>query len=551
MTGLNRITYRALSLILFDPVKSCYSGFQFHASCQTHDRQGGRLTGRMKLKTALIALVINQCLPCGSKFHVCATARTRSHKRETCYNPVYLPNSMSRPGFKTITAIATPNGYGGIGVVRISGTDSLALTRKLLKDGDRIEFTPHHAAFHLLIHPETSIMIDEAIITYFQAPHSFTGEDVVEISCHGSPVVLSEVVRLLVGLGSQPAQPGEFSLRAFFNQRIDLTQAEAINDLIHSQTASQARIAARQLRGELSKQLQPIKADLIDLIVHFESTVEFVEDDLDRLNLSIFLSRIDKQIGWLSRLADSYRIGRIVRSGVRLALVGLPNVGKSSIFNSMLGRDRAIVTHLPGTTRDTLSESFAINGIPVELVDTAGIRQTEDMVEKLGVERTMTAITDADFVVAVIESSSALTPEEIDLVRQNPVDLFVINKCDLGVTLPIEELDELAHGRPVLRVSALTGEGIEDLKQAIYHQLISQNQSSIDHAIVTNERHYTALEQALAELRRAKEDLHRGFTEEVALANLHGALRSLGVITGETLIADIINQIFSTFCIGK
>jgi tRNA modification GTPase len=459
--------------------------------------------------------------------------------------------TMSLLEFKTILAIATPPGYGGIGVIRISGEQSLALTRKLLKEDDDISFTPNQASFHLLTNPETGVTIDEAIITYFRAPHSFTGEDVVELSCHGSPIVLSELIRLITSFGAEPAQPGEFSMRAFLNRRIDLAQAEAINDLIHSQTTYQAKLAARQLRGELSKQLQPIREGLIDLIVHFESTVEFVEDDLDPLNLDLFLKKIDHLIEDLIRLSSSYRLGRVIRSGVKLALIGRPNVGKSSIFNALLGKERAIVTHLPGTTRDTVSEPFSINGIPVNLVDTAGIRDSHDLVEQLGVERTRTAIVEADLVVAVFEANRSLTTEDRHLLDQFPVDLCVINKCDLGMAISEEEIGSLSARDPVLRVSALTGYGIEELKQAIYRQIGGEGQTNIESAIVTNERHYAALEQTTAYLRRAKLDLRAGFTEEIALANLHQALNSLGVITGETLISDIINQIFSTFCIGK
>lgn len=458
---------------------------------------------------------------------------------------------MTTYDFKTIAAVATPAGYGGIGVIRLSGSESLSLTGRLLRDSQNTSFTPQHASLQHLFNPETGNAIDDAVVTYFKAPHSFTGEDVVEISCHGSPVVLAEVLRLLTVFGAELAQPGEFSLRAFLNQRLDLTQAEAIKDLIHAQTTYQARIAVRQLRGELSSQLKPIKESLIDLIVHFESSVEFVEDDLDSLDLAKFLAKIDGYIQQLSRLVESYRVGKLIRSGIKLALIGRPNVGKSSLFNSLLGRDRAIVTHLPGTTRDTLNETFSINGIPIDLIDTAGIRETDDLVEKIGVERTKSAISEADFIVAVVEADSLLPIEEKELITQFPVNLFVVNKCDLGYDLSKEVTGFLAERAAVLQVSALTGEGIEELKQFIYQHLISETAVINESAIITNERHYHALEQALAALHHAKQDLTSGFTEEIALANLHNALKSLGVVTGETLIADILNQIFSTFCIGK
>ncbi len=458
---------------------------------------------------------------------------------------------MSFYAHTTIVALATPPGYGGIGVIRLSGTEASSLAQKLLPVAKQNAFIPHQVVFQSLLHPETKENIDDVLLTYFQAPHSYTGEDVVEISCHGSPVVLAEVIRLLISLGAELAQPGEFTLRAFLNQRLDLTQAEAINDLIHAQTSYQAQLAARQLRGEIAKQIKPIKDALIEMIVYFESAVEFVEDDLDTLHIEGFKNRIDELSARIKRLISSYRLGRLIRSGIKLALIGRPNVGKSSLFNQLLGKDRAIVTHIPGTTRDTLSEFFSINGIPVELIDTAGIRETEDFVEKLGVERTRTAIADADFVLAIIEAHQLPEPGEVEFFAQLPIHFFALNKCDLGVALTDTLIHRIAQGKPTAKVSARTGQGIDALRNRIHSTITGNAQSFSDSGIITNERHYHALEQTLAAMQQATADLVAGFSEEIVLVNLHEALRSLGIITGETLIGDIINQIFATFCIGK
>ena len=460
---------------------------------------------------------------------------------------------MSQPDyeFTTIAAIATPPGHGGIGIIRISGTKATNFARQLLTHGDTAAIEANRAVLHQIKSPRSGQTIDEAIVTFFKAPHSFTGEDVVEISAHGSPVVLGEILSELFALGAKPAQPGEFSLRAFLNGRMDLAQAEAVRDLIQAQTSYQARLAARQLRGELSLRLGPIKTALTRLIVHFESAVEFVEDDLDALDIARFTHEIETMVADLRELAGSYRLGRVVRSGLRLALVGRPNVGKSSVFNSLLGRDRAIVTPIPGTTRDSVSEVVSIGGIPVDLVDTAGLRETEDIVEQLGVERSRTAAIDADLVLGVIDASDPSSSEGMT-IDGAPIDIYVVNKSDLPEAIDAATIERLgAHGTPVMRVSALTGQGIEALRDAIFVLATSGAVSVSEGAIITSERHFAAIEAALEALEKAKEDLRSGLTEEVALANLHEALRSLGVITGETLIGDIINQIFATFCIGK
>jgi tRNA modification GTPase len=450
----------------------------------------------------------------------------------------------------TIVAIATPPGHGGIGVIRLSGKDSIPLIRNLLRRAEET-FSPNLSTLHHLLHPETKLLIDEAIITYFKAPHSFTGEDVVEVSCHGSPVILAEVLRLLTSFGARVAEPGEFTFRAFLNRRIDLTQAEAINDLIHATTNYQAQLAARQLNGEFSKSLRGIKDNLVEMIVYFESSIEFVEDDLDALDVRKFSGRLDGVIAQLGKLISSFRLGRLIRNGVKLALVGRPNVGKSSLFNSLLGRNRAIVTAIPGTTRDTVTEHFSLHGVPVELVDTAGMRETDDAVERLGVERTVAAVSDADLVAGIVEAHSPPPPEDVRFISELPLSILIINKVDLGLVLPGELVKKLSGGVPAVVVSALTGQGIDELLEELRKLLLPGNQTTIEGSLITNERHYRALEHTLTAIRQARDDLQSGHSEEIVLVSLHQALHHLGTITGEMLIGDILDQIFSTFCIGK
>lgn len=453
--------------------------------------------------------------------------------------------------FKTIAALSTPPGYGGMGVIRLSGKQSLGIFQSLLVEPPSKGFEPNRAVLLPLRNPETGLIIDQAVVTWFQAPHSFTGEDVVEVSCHGSPIVLSEVLRLLLSAGASLAEPGEFSLRAFLNGRMDLAQAEAIRDLIHSQTAYQAQLAARQLDGELSRQLRPLKERLVNLIVHFESAVEFVEDDLDPVDVEKFSQTLDEITNELNRLSGSYRFGRVVETGIKLALIGRPNVGKSSLFNALLGRDRAIVTTIPGTTRDTLRERFSVNGIPAELVDTAGLRDADDPVEKIGVERTRSAAADADIIIGVVDLTDEANDLDLELFRAHPPQLIALNKNDLQQMRSKEELEELSGVAPVIRLSATVGTGLGELVARTYDVITSGISPAVEGAIITSARHFAAIETARESLITAKNALKEGFTEEVALSQLHRALSALGVITGETLIADILNQIFSTFCIGK
>src|SRR3984957_9947392 len=357
----------------------------------------------------------------------------------------------------TIVAIATPPGRGGIGVVRLAGPQALAIAGPLLRLKHKIE--PGRAVFGELIDPdvkERDIRIDEVVVTYFANPHSYTTDDIIEISAHGSPVVLRHIVEMSLARGARLAEAGEFTMRAFLNGRIDLTQAEAVRDLIDSQTLYQAKVAAQQLEGALSNRLQPIKQKLVELIAVLEAGIDFAEDDISVLQDSIILERIAAVRSPLDQLAASFAYGKLVHQGLTLAIVGRPNVGKSSLFNRLVERERAIVTATPGTTRDLVSETVAIGGIPIQLVDTAGIRHSLDEAESIGIRKSMEALADADLVLVVLDASEGETAEDAGLLRQaeNRPMIAVGNKCDLGTSR-----DWLAASGHKILTSADTGEG--------------------------------------------------------------------------------------------
>ena len=440
----------------------------------------------------------------------------------------------------TIVALSTPPGRGAIAVIRMSGPEALFITRKLSSDLDNVK--ARRATLTNVQLPTTHETIDEVLVTYFNGPESVTGEDVIEISCHGSPVIVRKILDLTVSLGARFAGPGEFTLRALTNQKINLVQAEAIRDLIAAQTDAAVKQAARQVGGELSRTIASIEEKLISVIVLLESAVEFVEDDLPSAELGSIKATLSSVSDDIFNLADSYSAGRLLQSGIKVAIVGSPNVGKSSLFNRLVSRDRAIVTDFPGTTRDTLSETIDLEGIPVLLTDTAGLRETTDTIESLGIERTQQAIVDADLVLEVIDasdSSGALVNRD-----QNRSTIRVLNKCDLAVS------KDFVSAKDLVRISALTGEGIESLRTAI---LAFLHRGDLDNEglLVTNARHYDLLKSAEDELDNAIGALKDELSEELILVSLHNALKYLGQITGETTTEDILSQVFATFCIGK
>ncbi|HEY0322518.1 MAG TPA: tRNA uridine-5-carboxymethylaminomethyl(34) synthesis GTPase MnmE [Pyrinomonadaceae bacterium] len=450
---------------------------------------------------------------------------------------------------ETIVALSTPPGRSGIGVVRLSGTRSLEITRSLLHD-EQFTPEPNQARLQTIYDLESNDALDRALVTYFKAPHSFTGEDVVELSCHGSPILLRRLIDLILTLDARLAGPGEFTLRALSHGRINLSQAEAVRDLINAQTEAAIKQAARQLRGELSNYLQPIKDSLLDIIVPLESSLEFVEDDLPEIAVGRINANLSDLVEKIERLAATFRSGHLLKDGLKVTLAGRPNVGKSSVFNSLLSSERAIVTDVPGTTRDSLREVISLEGVPVLLIDTAGVRVTEDKVENLGVERTRRAIADADLTVVVLDGSEPLTLEDTEVLAE--VDelphLIALNKSDLE-SFKLNGL--LTHASvPVIPVSAKTGAGLDALRAAILKPF-ADGGTPDGGLLITDARHHDLLRRTQSSLQTSAHLLEQRASEELVLAGLYDALRFLGQITGETTTEDVLSQIFATFCIGK
>jgi tRNA modification GTPase len=463
----------------------------------------------------------------------------------------------------TIVAIATPPGRGGIGVVRLSGPEARSIAQPMLRLRHSGELEANRAYFGELIEPTTGERIDEVVVTFFAKPHSYTTDDVVEISCHGSPVVLRHVIEMALERGARLAEPGEFTMRAFLNGRIDLTQAEAVRDLIDSQTLYQAQVAARQLEGALSKRLQPIKQKLIELIAVMEAGVDFAEDDVAVIPGEQILARIAGIRQPLEQLLASFAFGKVVHEGLTLAIVGRPNVGKSSLFNRLVEHERAIVTATPGTTRDLVTETVSIGGIPVRLVDTAGIRTALDEAESIGIRKSMEALADADVVLLVLEAATSSAPEmkqDRDLmnatesrarvVAVNKVDLLNGNKPEVPQLLRTDAATSRVDNHAVF-TSATTGEGIDELRETILRLVAGDGGVQQETAFLTNVRQHRLVQDSIAALDAAAAAAPLDTPHEMILLDLYNALRPLDEITGATTADDILNLIFSSFCIGK
>src|SRR5580698_2971585 len=457
----------------------------------------------------------------------------------------------------TIAAISTPPGRGGIGIVRLSGPDAPSIAAQLV----RLRQPLQHARARLAdvldaaeAAPEAddSARIDEALVTYFAAPNSYTAENVVEIAAHGSPVVLELLLRRALDLGARLAEPGEFTQRAFLAGRLDLTQAEAVRDLIEAQTLTQARQAASQMGGALSRRAAPPKQSLVELIALLEAGIDFAEDDIDVTPQAEIARRIDEITPPLTALEASFARGRIVHDGLTLAIVGRPNVGKSSLFNRLVERDRAIVTASPGTTRDLITERISLDGIPIELVDTAGLRDAHEEVEQLGIARSREALADASIVLVVLDATRPLNDDERGLlaaVEGRPA-IVVVNKCDLAAS-DGPRLDGFgsSDARAALQTSALTGDGIATLRERIV--ALATGGAASEPGMLTSVRHQQAIATTRDALADATQASANSIPHEMILIDLYRALWALDSLTGQTTSDDILNLIFSTFCIGK
>jgi tRNA modification GTPase len=454
----------------------------------------------------------------------------------------------------TIAAISTPQGAGGIGIVRISGDKAFEVASKMFKGKKPFDKIKSHTInYGKIIDPESGETVDEVLVSKMKAPNTFTREDVVEINCHGGTVVLMTILGLAVKAGARPAEPGEFTKRAFLNGRIDLSQAEAVIDLINAKTEEGSKAAVDQLEGRLSAMLKEVRQTLVSLIAHIEVTVDYPEHDIEEITGKQVYEGIKEAIGQLEDVAATFARGRILREGVRAVIVGRPNVGKSSLLNELAGKSRAIVTEIPGTTRDIIEEYINIKGIPVSIWDTAGIRDTSDPIEKIGVELAEKAVENADLVIVMIDASKGIEEEDRAIIKKvsGKKKIYLLNKTDLVDKNLLEELSGSLSDGKVLYTSILLAQGIDKLEDEIAGLFMEGSTGINSQVILTNIRHKDLADKALLSLREACASYEAAMPLDCITIDIKNAAEFLGEITGESVSEDVIHEIFSRFCIGK
>jgi tRNA modification GTPase len=456
--------------------------------------------------------------------------------------------------FDTIAAVATSLGESGISIIRVSGKNALKIVNSIFKgkNGRTLEdIKTYTMRYGYIIDKEKNEIIDEVIVSFMKGPKSFTAEDTVEINCHGGIISTNKVLEEVVKAGARIAEPGEFTKRAFLNGRIDLSQAEAVIDIIRAKTELSMKSALAQSEGRISREIKSLREKLLGIIAHIEATVDFPEEDLEETTAHIIEKQLKDIIEKVENLLNSANEGKIIREGLNAVIVGKPNVGKSSLLNALLMEKRAIVTDIPGTTRDIIEEFININGIPVKIIDTAGIRETDDIVEKIGVEKSREKINEADLIILMLDASKNLDKEDIEIIDYIKDKKYVVllNKSDLENKINKKDIKEL-NSEYVIEISAKTGEGIENLKEAIKH-LFFKGEITAKDTLITNTRHKESLLRAKESLNAGLLALNNTMAIDLASIDLKQAFASLGEITGETLEEDIIDKIFSEFCIGK
>ena len=458
----------------------------------------------------------------------------------------------------TIAAISTPLGEGGVGIVRLSGKDSIELVEKIFcspKNRSLTNSKSHRVIYGYIKDPTTGKEIDEVLVVIMRAPYSYTKEDVAEINCHGGMITLRKTLELVLKQGARLAEPGEFTKRAFINGRIDLSQAEAVLDLVRSKTDESRRIAIEQLQGGLSERITALRDKLTELCVNVEAYIDFPEDEIEISSTQAMLKSLEEIDKELQILLKTYDEAKFFREGLLTAIVGRPNVGKSSLLNAILKKDRAIVTELPGTTRDVIEEYLNIKGLPLRIMDTAGIRDVQDIAEKEGVKRSLQSIKDADLVIAIFDSSEPLKDEDFDVIQKvkDKNTIFVLNKSDLQSAIDRNSISSLVP-RPsssILNISATRGDGLEDLKDRIFESCLKDWKEEREGVVVTNLRHKIAIQNAKTSLDRALSALIENQPLEILALELRDSLDRLGEVVGVVTTEDILNKIFNNFCIGK
>lgn len=459
--------------------------------------------------------------------------------------------------FDTIAAISTPLGEGGIGIVRISGKEALLIADRVCRLKNRkslFEVCSHTVNYGYVVDPATGNKIDEVLVTVMHGPRTYTGEDVVEINCHGGIVPVRKLLDMMLANGAVLAEAGEFTKRAFLNGRLDLAQAEAVIDIIRSRTEKGMDLAVSQLAGYLSSEINEIRDELLELLAYIEAAIDFPEDDIDDIGSKEIEQRVYQIRRRVERLLEDSKKGRIYREGIRMVIAGKPNVGKSSLLNALMRENRAIVTDIPGTTRDIIEEVINIKGIPVRLVDTAGIRTSGDLVEKIGVEKTLEYLDLADLILLVLDSAAELTSDDLEIIERigNKPVVFVLNKIDVkSPVLSQDDLVQIIRGRPLVEISATLEIGLNLLEDLLAEMVLGGEAGVHGHGMVTRIRHIEALRKSARYLDQALEGCLLGVAPDLLSIDIRGAWESLGEITGDTTNQDVLDRIFAEFCIGK